>query len=600
MSLTPLNKIIIVGIDGCDPHILEGLLSKNELPFIKNIVDRGSYHHLKTTNPPQSPVAWSSMATGSNPGRHGVFDFIKRNPKNYVPELALTNTITMSLFANRDAVFSRTRKGKAFWETTSELGINSRIIKWPMTFPPEKINGCMLSGLGTPDLRGGLGRYALYTTEPVNREIKGDIHPIPKGVTTIDTNIIGPGKIKAKIRLFLEKSSKTVILKIQDNEVRLKEREWSKLIQAQFSLRLFKKVTGIFNCYLTSFNPLTLYISPINIDPTHPAFPISYPDDYSKDLFNEQGLYHTLGLPEDTNALSDGIYDEDAFLESCDEIMSEREKMLDYELDRFKEGILAVVFDTTDRIQHMFWDREDSQYNTVITDYYKRMDGILGKIMSVIDDKTALFVVSDHGFSSFNREVHLNTWLVKNKLMALKEGNFTGNETLFKTVDWKNTYAYAVGFTSIFLNIKGREARGIVLGENEIQSIQEKIRDSFLRLKDPQTGKQVIKEVYKKEDIFHGPFLDDAPDLVIGCNPGYRTSWQTAIGGVPEKVIEDNTKKWCGDHIIDPSFVPGVFISNLKITKNDVSILDIAPTILQCLNIKPTEPMDGKSLIVYR
>jgi len=361
--------------------------------------------------------------------------------------------------------------------------------------------------------------------------------------------------------------------------------------------------------YLDSVKPeLRLYLSPIQVDPLNPAFPISYPDDYATELAHNINNYSTLGTPEDTNALSDGCFDDEAFLNLCDKTMAEREKMLWYELERFKEGLLAFVFDTTDRIQHIYWSTGDPEhptydktyakkYQNVIEDYYKRMDRILQRILASIDERTVICIISDHGFGSFRRAVHLNSWLVQSGLMVLKEPSPEGGEPLFKNVVWEKTMAYAMGFSSIYLNLRGREGKGIVNPGDEAEKMKGKISDILTSLKDPKTGRPVIRNVYTREELYSGPYISNAPDLVVGFEPHYRASWQTAIGGAPPKTVEDNLRKWTGDHMCDASYVPGVFLINRKTHLLHPKVVDIAPTILTCFQIPKPECMEGDSLL---
>jgi predicted AlkP superfamily phosphohydrolase/phosphomutase len=213
-----------------------------------------------------------------------------------------------------------------------------------------------------------------------------------------------------------------------------------------------KTATGIVKFYLNQTHPdFELYMTPVQINPKDPAFVISSPDDYIRELANEIGYFYTLGMPEDTKAIEEGRSDEEAFITMCDEIVEEQERMLWFELDRFKEGLLASAFFSTDRIQHIFWVARDKahplydnkyaeKYGHVIDDYYRKMDRILGEVMRRVDDKTAVMVFSDHGFSSFRRTVHINSWLVQNGLMALTRKVSRDDKDgggLFQYVDWK-------------------------------------------------------------------------------------------------------------------------------------------------------------------
>lgn len=612
MEKLECGKVIILGIDGLDPSILESLMDAGDLPHFSKIRAKGTYTRLTTSNPAQSPVAWSSIATGSNPGHHGIFDFITRNPKNYLPELAIIKVNERNLFARRNSMFLPVRKGTPFWAFTSRAGIPTTVIRWPITFPPEDISGYMLSGLGVPDLKANLGRYAFYTTlnVPEDEERKGDVIHIASNSQNIETIVSGPRNSRIPIKIVTDAEHSRITINIDGSSYTVREREWSSWIKLRFNIGLLRHVSGICRFYLRSIKPETeLYLSPIQIDPEEPAFPISYPDGYATELAREVGNYHTLGIPEDTNALNDNCFDEEVFLSACDDVMMEREKMLWHELERFEEGLLAFVFDTTDKIQHIFWSTRDpdhpnydgalaGRYQNVIEDYYRRMDKILERVLQSVDEKTVIIILSDHGFASFRRSVNLNAWLVLNGLMTLDQspGDSEGG-SLFKHVIWQRTKAYALGFSSIYLNLRGREVKGIVNRGDDAHELREKIADTLTLLKDPKTGELVIKGVYIGEDLYRGPNVDKMPDLVVGFQPGYRASWQTAIGGTPERVLEDNLKKWSGDHLVDPSYVPGVLLINRKTAAQNPRVIDIAPTILRCFQIPKPEDMEGDSLL---
>jgi len=313
-------------------------------------------------------------------------------------------------------------------------------------------------------------------------------------------------------------------------------------------------------------------------------------------------------MPEDTGALTDESISDETFLEQTKQIEDERDKMFWLEFEKFKQSnraILAFVYDTSDRIQHVFWEHKlltketstDIELNDAVIGYFEEKDKFLGKIMEQIDGNTVLIVLSDHGFTSFEKNIDINSWLSKNGFMSLtEEPTEDKNGELFQFVDWSKTKAYSVGFNGIYINLEGRESKGIV-EESEREKIIEEIIDKLKGLKDPETGKDIIYKVYRKEDVYHGDYLNNAPDIIIGFNPGYRMSWQTAIGGLTPEIISENTKKWDGDHLVDPSFVPGVLFTNLKINKKEPNQIDIAPTVLTLMGLEPPKEMDGESLI---
>lgn len=613
-------RVIMLGMDGLDPKILSELMRKGELPNFSKLGASGSYSSLTTSNPAQSPVAWASIATGKNPGSHGIFDFLGRRVSDYMPELAILKMNPKNVFGKREAMFLPVMHGKAFWDYTSDNGIPSTILKWPMTFQPKQNNAKLYCGLGVPDIKGGLGRYSFYTTKNVAKDEEGIEKVIRVNVNgnTIKTYISGPNVAKlmsreaAKVDLNITLSDASKIeMNIDGKTIVINKGQWSEWVEVQFKLGMMKTATGIVKFYLNGVKPdLELYMTAVQINPKDPAFVISSPDDYIKELADEVGHFYTLGMPEDTKAVEEGRNTEEAFIAMCDEIIEEQEKMMWYELEKFKEGLFASAFFSSDRIQHIFWVTRDpkhplydkayaEKYGHVIDDYYHKMDNILGQVMEKhVDDNTALMVFSDHGFSTFRRTVHLNTWLAQNGFLKLtktvakddKEGG-----GLFQNVDWKNTSAYAVGFGSIYLNLKGRERNGIVEPGNGADALSDKIIKELTKLKDPMDGQRVIKNVYKSSEIYSGEQSGNAPDLVVGFEDGFRSSWQTAIGGAPAELIEDNLKKWSGDHIIDPSIVPGILLTNFSTNNEKPHQMDIAPTVLSCFGM--SADFEGKSLI---
>ena len=611
MKTPGVDRVIVLGIDGLDPDILEKLMDAEGLPGFSKIKEAGTYGRLATSNPSQSPVAWSTIATGSNPGYHGIFDFIARSPEKYLPMHSIVKVNPTNILARRSSMFLPVRKGTPFWAITSQMHIPTTVIRWPVTFPPEQINGHMLSGLGVLDLKNSIGWYTFYTTGtvPEHQDMKGDIIQISSSSDMIKTKIPGPNNASIPLEIHIGQGNSTVTITIDSKNYTVKEGEWSDWIPLRFSIGALRHVSGICRLYLDSVKPeLRLYLSPIQVDPLAPAFPISYPDGYAIELAHNINNYSTLGTPEDTNALSDGCFDDEAFLNLCDKTMAEREKMFWYELEHFKEGLLAFVFDTTDRIQHIYWGTRDPEhpaydniyakkYQNVIEDYYRRMDKILQGVLDSINRRTVILVMSDHGFGSFKRAVHLNSWLVQNRLMVLKEPAPDGGEPLFKNVVWEKTVAYAVGFSSIYLNLRGREGKGIVNPGDEAEKMKRKIGDVLASLKDPKSGSSVIRNVYTREELYSGPYVNNAPDLILGFEHDYRASWQTAIGGAPPKILEDNLRKWTGDHMCDASCIPGVFLINRKNRVLHPKVTDIAPTILACFQIPQPENMEGNSLL---
>jgi len=552
------KKIIILGFDGLSPKIIEPMMAGGELPNFNRLKEMGSYRHLLTTNPPQSPVAWAGFATGKNPGKNGIFDFIVRDPETYSLKLSLSDIEKGSPV--------KAIKNKCFWQYTSDEKIPTTIIGCPLTFPPDKIYGRMLSGMGVPDILGTEGTFTFYTSESLSndKDIGGKVFKVNKSPIMI-MNIIGPrisilggqtDNLKVPFKVILQEDNDSVFVQFQNNKFKLKKDEWSDWKNVTFKPGLFKKIKGIFKFYLVEVQPeFKLYISPINFDPRNPLFPIAYPKSYSKELADNIGLYHTQGMPMDTWAVNENRLSEEVLLEQANVVLEERKRILDFELKRFNKGILFCYFGLTDTIQHMFWRYMDSdhpvyeentpqEYKETIKIWYKKMDNVLGDVMKRLDEKDTLIVLSDHGFDTFRRAAHINTWLRRKGYLELKNPYAESGAELLKDIDWLKTKAYAIGFGAIYINQQNRERDGIVKPGQETELLKKEISLKLKEWQDEKYNKHIINNVYKQEDMFFGKYAKDAPDLYIGFNAGYRASWQTALGGVPEYLIEDNLKAY--------------------------------------------------------
>lgn len=590
------KKIIILGFDALSPQIIEPMMEQGKLPNFSRLKSQGSYAHLATTNPPQSPVAWSGFATGKNPGKHGIYDFIKREPDTYALSLSMSDILKEKP--------EKTIKAKCLWQYTSDEKIPTTIISHPVTFPPDKIYGRMLSGMGTPDILGTEGTFTFYTSEPLNRsnDYGGKVFHVQKS-KTMNMDLIGPrvskaGKKAENIKVPFKatfRDKNTITIEYQEETFNLSIGQWSGWKEVVFNLSLLKKSKGIVKFYLAETEPyFKLYISPINLDPRNPFFKISYPKSYSRELADNIGLYYTQGMPMHTWGVNEKRLPEKPFLDELNHVLRQRKAMFEFELNRFEKGLLFCYFEEIDIIQHMFWRYIDSkhplfeenaplEYREIIQEFYVKMDEVLGMAMDNIGKDDLLIVLSDHGVDTFRRAVHINSWLRKNGYLKLKDPNAASGAELLEDIDWSKTKAYAIGFGAIYINQKNREAHGIVASGKETELLKQKLSGELKNWYDEKYNQPIINNVYKNEEIFKGDYIDEAPDLYIGFNKGYRASWQTALGAVPERLIEDNLKKWSASHLFDPVLVPGVIFTNRVMTKERPSIYDITPTILKVI-----------------
>lgn len=612
------KKVIVIGLDGLEPVIVERLLQRNELPHLARIRQVGSYTRLQTTYPAQTPVAWSSFATGTNPGGHGVFDFICRDPQTYQPDLALSRFEKPKNMFSLPRVVNR-RGGVPVWQRLSEGGVPSVVLRCPCTFPAENLRGKMLSGIGVPDLRGGQGTGTFYTQDRAvqAKEHENIVHLDP-GVELL-AHVIGPrntrtapaADLQAELRVKADVPARKLTLSLGAANVEVPEGGWSGWLRVKFKLSMMQSVTGLVRFYCRQIAPvIEFYASPVNFDPAAPLFPISFPAGYGKTLADEIGLFSTLGMAEDHTGHNNGRFDEKAYAAQCDLVFQERELMMAHELERFQEGFFFVLFDTPDRLQHMLWRFLDEQHplfdrdravelGPQVTQMYQRCDRTLGRVLERVDENTLLIVLSDHGFNSFRRGFDTNTWLCQNGLLALRDGRKPEESgSGFPEVDWSHTYAYAVGLGGIYLNLKGRESGGIVEENSaEAERVRHAIQQGLADFVDAEKRSPAVRSVLRKEQLYSGPYAAEAPDLLVNFLPGYRVSWPTSLGGFSRQLFEDNTRRWSGDHIIDPDAVPGIFFMNRPASHNHVSMLDLAPTILKHLNVAGYESMEGKPLL---
>jgi len=621
------KRVIIYGIDGIDPSLVRKFIKEGVLPNFKRLADGGTFSELRSTYPPESPVAWSSFITGSNPGRHGIFDFLHRDLKTYLPTLSMAEIRapekTIGLGKYRIPLSAPKvlplRKGTPFWKWVSDHGIYTTVLRVPVTFPPEPFQGVLLSSMGIPDLRGTQGTFSFFT--PANGSQNpmegGEIIRIQKNGPRIQSHIVGPedtslkrsGSCRVPIEFETNGTRDRITIRVQNNTLELGVGEWSDWVEVAFPMSFGSKAHGICKFYLNSLEPeFELYQTPINIHPEKPAIPISYPNDYAKYLSKSIGLFNTLGIQEDTWSLNEEKLDETTFLDHCYQILHERERIFFHELENFRKGLLVNVFDTVDRVQHMFWrhmdpshpnhDKEKAEkYGNVIRDLYIYMDDLLGKVLERVDKNTTLMILSDHGFKPFRYVVHLNTFLFKNGFIGLKDESKGESGQFFRNFDWSKTKAYSLGLGGIYINQKGREPLGIVERGEETEKVKKEIIRKLEEFVDPVSQQKPVHKVYRREDLYQGKYVEKAPDLVVGFAEGYRSSWQTSLGGAPANPpVEINRMNWSGDHCMDPSFVPGIFMANRKLSASDPCIWDLAPTTLHQFNIDIPEEMDGKVL----
>jgi predicted AlkP superfamily phosphohydrolase/phosphomutase len=621
------TKVLVLGFDGMDPHLLHAWMEQGRLPAFQRLIGLGDFRQLRTSIPPQSPVAWANFITGMDPGGHGIFDFMSRDRETYIPTFSGSSTqeakstlkIGDIVLPLRGGEVKNLIKGKAFWQILDEYDIPATVFKMPSNYPPVPTKSRTLSGMGTPDIKGSYGIFNYYTTQPreLNEDIGGGrIHQVYVIGNRVEAKLPGPTNTFRKERpeasldfkVFLDPTNPVAKIAFEDQEFILQEKEWSGWKRVRFSLIPTQSVTGICMFYLKEVRPqFKLYISPINIDPANPALPISTPGHYAEELEKKFGPFFTKGLPADTKALENGVLDEAEFLEQDDMILRERENIFDYELSRFDSGLLFYYVSSTDQRQHMFWRLLDenhpeydpklaSRYGKTIENIYVEADKFLDRALQRIDKDTLLLVMSDHGFNPFRRGFNLNTWLLQNGYHKLRNPWKQEESSFFDNTDWSRTKAYGIGLNGLYINQRGREREGIVNAGADSANLVRELAQKLEQVVDPTTGEQAILHAFVAKDVYHGQQIENAPDIVLGFNRGYRISWGSPLGKFPKEVLEDNTDKWSGDHMGAPEIIPGILVANRKIRAESPALYDLTATILAVFGLEKPKDIIGETI----
>lgn len=684
------QKVIVLGFDGVDARYTEQWMNEGKLPNLAKLRAEGTFRPLRPTVPAQTPVSWSTFSTGIDPGRTGIFDFLRRDPKNYLPVFAAFDEtkepfllgksnalafalVPLALFvivgllllrrsrvasivtivagvAIAGGVFAiaskyvpdsvpgvtNRRQGIPFWEVVAHSGRKARVVHVPVTFPANDFgeDDHMLSGLGVPDVSGRIGKPFYFTSEldfhgSGSNEFSIQVVQLEDNKGVINTSIQGPPNklfgtppyIAAPMTITVANDRNSVQIEVNGQKFTLKPGEWSGWTDFVFEFNPLVKLHGISRFHLIASQPeVKLYLSPINFDPRSlpPGFKISSPTRWAPDLAKQYGLFKTIGWQIDTWAISEGFADEQMFWDDLEWTVTQNRKMFDAFLQS-DDDLTVQCFEFPDRVAHVFWrvmDPKHPAYDPKLAERwggtllksYELMDAIVGDAMKAAEQRhAALIVLSDHGFASFRKSVNYNTWLVINGYMTLKSGVRAKDRNLemlfsqgqfWENVDWSKTRAYAMGLGEVYINMKGREAQGIVNPGAETEALKNELKQRLVQFTDPETGDKVVRRVLAREEIYRKFDPNMIPDLFVTNNDGYRVSWQTSLGGIPKDLLEPNKQVWSGDHCsVDPEIVKGIFFYNRPLaTDRAPYIADIYPTVLGLLGVKPPYELDGVEL----
>jgi predicted AlkP superfamily phosphohydrolase/phosphomutase len=587
-------------------------MARGRMPNFVRLSESGTFAPLGTSIPPQSPVAWSTFITGLDPGAHGIFDFIHRDPETMVPYLSTSRTeeggrnftIGQWRIPLSSGSVELLRRGQPFWDVLEEHGVETTIIRMPANFPPSGTATRELSGMGTPDILGTYGTFSFYTSEPYafgGRALSGGaVHAVDVIEGVVRASIEGPDnpflvkpeKVRVEFAAYIDDRQKFIKLVVGDEERLLRVGEWSDWVPVEFELIPSQGLRAECRFYLKALDPyFELYMSPPNIDPLAPALPISTPADYAAELAHATGRFYSQGMPEDTKSLKTGVLSPAEFLAQARIAGDENRRQYRHVLDGFRDGFLFYYFGNADQVSHMMWRpmdpqhpgynaEQDAPYAHVVEERYAELDAVVGETLERLQSDDLLVVMSDHGFTSWRRSFHLNSWLRDNGYLTPLRPNWKDDPGYFANVDWSKTRAYALGLNGLYVNLKGREKSGVVDPDSRDALLAE-ISEKLLQTRDPATGAPAITKVYRREQVFTIAGHEDiAPDLIVGYAKGTRSSDESAIGALPAEVIVDNTDPWSGDHCMDHESVPGILLTNRALRKPAPTLQTLAAALL--------------------
>ena len=618
------GRVVILGFDGVEPTIVSAMMDAGELPNLAKLRDQGTFTPLESSSPPQSPTAWSSFTTSMHPGNHGIYDFLLRTPKNYRPGVGFGSPVNPKLSTSgalaTPATFKNIREGETFWKLASDQDARCKILSVPFAFPADTLeDGCMLAGLGVPDIRGTTSTFWLFSeaaSAPASLSggrklplqfsggkatatIEGARNPDTREYTTTD------------IAFTVDRDAKSVEIGLPSTTVTLKEGEWSEWVEWDFEVTPQYTVSAISRFHvLEAGEQVRLYMTCLQFHPDKPYMEFATPESYASELKERYGKYKTIGWIFDTHALRQDALTDDLFLEDVEKTMTWREVLTLDEMDRGNFDLLVSAWTGTDRVGHMFWHHRDpkhpmhtqeghAKYGQAVENTYKKMDSIVGEVMGRLEADDLLMILSDHGFHSFRRGFNVNTWLIREGYLAVSGNSNAATATNTKPFlmgyDWGKTKAYSLGLGSVFLNLQGREGQGQVK-QSEADALIAEIREKLLAVTDPETGEKVFSAIYTR-DYYSGRATTNAPDLQLGYAEGYQSTKDAAKGSAPEGLFEDNTDKWSGDHAAsDIAISPGIFFSNKKIASDSPNLVDLGVTALEYLGREVPRKLEGESL----
>ncbi len=625
------RQLVVIAVDGLDPDVAERLLRARRLPNLAALAESSGLVRVTSTPGAEPASAWASLATGVTAGTHGIFDLVAPDPVSGRPRAATLvprpSARWLGSWWSEGPAYAPVRQGVPFWSRLGETGVRSRILFVPGTFPPEPVPaGALVAGAPLPDLGGRLGAYTWLATDvPPERtgfaRFGGRVVRLGFEHWVAHATITGIRAPVAKdlpITVVWNPEARSANITIGDTFVHLDEGQSSRWLDVTLALNPITSVNGLVQIHLArAGNDVSIYVSPVQWHPHRPPSPIGAPAAFAEALFDRLGVYRTLAWPGAGWALADGWLDEARFGASLDEGFADRAAVLQNIAESRDWDVIVAGIETIDAAQHLLWRLLDPghamydpelarEHGRRVETLYVRLDELVGQVRASLGPDAALVVMSPYGVYTARHVVDLNRWLSSEGLLVwagepdpVTLAGLTDDRAWSDTVDWTATRARAMGAGQIFINLQDRDPNGIVAPGGEYDALLARIRAGLEVLTDPVSGRRVVSRVREGREIYTGPLADRAPDLLVTFSPGYSVSWDTRMGGAGAAVVARNTERWSAEHAsADERTVPGVWLSSFPVDAEDMSILDLAPTVLDYFE-RPVPPeLDGRSRLI--
>ena len=482
------DRLFILFLDGADFSLVREAMKKGLLPGFSQMASKGVFRPLATSFPAESPVAFAEVLTGCNPGKHGIFDFLHRDPATKMPRI--------SLFKTKDGGYENGLATETLSPSLRRGGVRHALIRIPCTFPPQEDADLVLCGLGLPDVAGTWGRARAFTASKPNADdLFGTVEARYERPADGIFRLSLPGPAGKIARLDIEK---------EGEKYRLGNVEWpAGKFSPWMTVDFEGGGKGVAAVHAGGAPDKPVFtVTPVWTHPSEPRLPAAKPADLPSRLADRYGLFPVSGWPEPNLLFAEGRTDFSAFLEMCNRAATDLEAHAFDVLSDPSFDMVMLNYELFDRLAHAgFGETASREVQKALFGALIRFDSFISKVRNAFP-KSRIWVASDHGFAPWKRRVNVNRWLVEAGYLAsdakAPDPNLSAlseDRLLWEGVDWSRTRAYSVGLSKIYLNLEGREAGGVVPQGRPAELVRKEIIERLSALRDPQNGRPVFRRV---------------------------------------------------------------------------------------------------------